>query len=119
MWKRNIGPIALAVMLVWTGTSGAQVASLTGVWHNSAGGTFYVRQLASEIWWYGSQSPTQPSWTNVANGFVVGNIVRVRWVDVPQGQTRGSGMVAFRIVDANHMVIAENPDNFADAPWSR
>ena len=119
MRKSILVIVALAVISVWPGIARAQFSELTGVWHTSTGATFYVRQIASEIWWYGTPSASQPAWTNVASGFVVGNIVRVRWVDVPQGPTRGSGTVALKIVDANHLVVTENPDNFLTAPWSR
>jgi hypothetical protein len=97
----------------------AQAIDLTGVWHTGSGATFFVRQVGFEIWWYGTQAPTQPRWSNVASGRLDGNVVRVQWVDVPQGTSRNSGILALRILDANHLVVSENPNNFVSEDWSR
>src|SRR5262245_14304622 len=68
----------------------AQTYNLSGVWHTTDGATFYVRQVGNEIWWFGQQAPINPRWTNVANGSIQGEIISVRWADVPAGSTSGS-----------------------------
>jgi hypothetical protein len=95
-----------------------QSTDLTGVW-NAGGATFYVRQLGKEIWWYGELSSTNPRWTNVARGTVDDKLVNVKWVDVPRGETRGDGTLTLRIVDARHMTIEVNPNDFWVRDWER
>jgi hypothetical protein len=97
---------------------GTQANDLTGVW-NSGGATFYVRQLDKEIWWFGERSPTNPFWTNVARGTVDGNLVHIKWVDVPMGETCSEGTLTLRVVDSKHLKIEENPNNFWDRDWYR
>jgi hypothetical protein len=108
-----------AALLLAASASLAQEMDLTGVWHTQTGATFYMRQIGSEIWWYGTQSPNQPRWSNVASGRLDGNVVRVRWVDVPQGTTRNAGNLALKAVDARHLVVSENPNDFLAADWFR
>jgi len=115
-----VGLVLLASALIAPGTPamGAQANDLTGVW-NSSGATFYVRQLDKEIWWFGERSPTNLFWTNVARGTVDGNLVHVKWVDVPMGETRSEGTLTLRIVDSTHLKIEKNPNNFWDRDWYR
>jgi len=101
------------------GEAGAQNLDLTGVWHTDGGATFYVRQIGINVWWYGEHSPTNPNWTNVASGTVLGGVLRVHWIDVPKGQTRSEGTLTLRVVDANHLTVSDNPNGFWDRPWSR
>jgi hypothetical protein len=95
-----------------------QANDLTGVW-KSNGATFYVRQLGNEIWWRGDHSPTNPRWTNVAKGTVDGNLLHIKWVDVPLGETRGEGTLTLRIVDSKLLKIEENPNDFWAHDWIR
>jgi hypothetical protein len=112
----------ILVALVWLSTApvmGAEAADLTGVWRTSGGVTFYVRQLGNEIWWFGQQAPTNPRWTNVAQGMLVGDLVQVKWVDVPMGGTRHQGSLALRVVEPDHLKVVENPNDFWSADWYR
>jgi hypothetical protein len=110
--------LVLSATLSLTALAQAQTNDLTGVW-NSGGATFYVRQLDKEIWWFGERSPTNPFWTNVAQGTVDGSLVHMKWVDVPMGQTRSEGTLTLRIVDSKHLKVEENPNNFWDRDWYR
>lgn len=97
----------------------AQNINLTGVWHTVGGVTFYVRQTGNRIWWLGEQAPANPRWTNVASGTISGGVVRVKWVDVPKGQTEHEGTLALRVVTPSHLVVVENPNDFWNADWTR
>jgi hypothetical protein len=97
----------------------AQAIDLSGIWSTQTGATFYVRQIGSQIWWYGTQSLINPRWTNVASGEIYGNAVRVHWVDVPQGTTASSGNLTLTAVDSRHLIVSENPDRFLSADWFR
>jgi hypothetical protein len=112
--------IAIAGLVLLPGMSMAQVFDqvfdLTGMWHTQTGATFYVRQIGTEIWWYGSEGSR---WTNVAGGRVDGDVIRIRWVDVPLGVARSAGTLGLRVVAGNHLVVIENPNGFVPADWFR
>jgi hypothetical protein len=67
------------------GAVAACADDLTGVWRCNDGGSCYLRQLGDEVWWYGEASPDSPGWSNVANGRLHGNSLRLKWADVPKG----------------------------------
>lgn len=92
---------------------------LTGTWKTDGGATFYVRQIGSEIWWYGTQSPGGKGWTNVANGHFDGNSIQVHWVDIPPGSTRHSGSLTLTRADSNHLMVSQNPNDFVSDDWFR
>lgn len=116
--SRLLLPAFVALSLAVTASS-AQALDLTGIWHTRTGATFYVRQVGSEIWWYGTQAPAKPRWTNVASGKLNGDVLRVRWIDVPQGITRNLGTLALKVMDGNHLIVSENPNDFLSADWFR
>lgn len=65
----------------------AQPTTLSGVWHGSDNGTYYVRQLDREIWWLGLSRDQGRSFGNVFHG-TIGEIrepLAGQWVDVPMG----------------------------------
>jgi hypothetical protein len=119
MIKRACLATVVLFLLSAVPMAGADYYDLTGVWKTSGGVTFYVRQLGNEIWWFGQRTPTNPLWTNVARGTLDGNLVHVKWVDVPMGGTRNQGTLTLRIVDSNHLKVHENPDNFWTPDWYR
>jgi hypothetical protein len=64
----------------------AQPTTLSGVWHGSDGGTYYVRQLDREDWWLGLSRDQGRSFANVFRGSLSeSGTVAGRWVDVPMG----------------------------------
>jgi hypothetical protein len=64
----------------------AQPTTLSGVWHGSDSGTYYVRQLGREIWWLGLSRDQGRSFANVFRGSVgESGTVAGQWVDVPMG----------------------------------
>ncbi len=115
----RIGGVIGVLCLSMSNAAWAQTYNLTGVWHTVDGATFYVRQVGNEIWWFGQQAPINPRWTNVANGSVQGEIITVRWADVPAGSTSGSGTLVLRAVSSNRLVVMQNPNNFVAGDWSR
>jgi hypothetical protein len=64
----------------------AQPTTLSGVWHGSDSGTYYVRQLDREVWWLGLSRDQGRSFANVFRGSVSeSGTVAGQWVDVPMG----------------------------------
>src|SRR5438045_4748532 len=68
---------------------------LTGIWKCSDGGTYYIRQVGNEVWWYGKGG----NFGNVFHGqFNVWKDEPItgfqgHWADVPTGSTNGSGAI--------------------------
>jgi len=96
-----------------------QYADLTGVWRCNDGGKYYIRQLGNEIWWFGENSSTEPTWSNVAYGNILGNTIRLKWSDVPKGRIMNSGMMVLEIISSSKMVAKEKTGGFGGSEWTR
>jgi hypothetical protein len=66
--------------------SRAQPVTLSGVWHGSDNGTYYIRQLGSTVWWLGLSRDQGRSFANVFRGSISesGPLVG-EWIDVQMG----------------------------------
>jgi len=59
---------------------------LSGVWHGSDNGTYYVRQLDREVWWLGLSRDQGRSFANVFRGSIGDSgPIQGTWVDVQMG----------------------------------
>ena len=78
---------------------------LTGRWRGPSGGTYYLRQSGSCVWFVGLSSNTEapgggfvPDWTNAFFGTLASDFtVRGSWADVPWGADDGVGELAWQI----------------------
>ncbi len=113
----------LAMALVWGSAtdSSAEVGTidLTGTWQGNDGGTYYIRQVGDQVWWLGEQSPTGPTWSNVAFGRIEGNTLRLEWADVPKGEVMSSGVLRIVIDSPDALTAAEQTGNFGGSAWTR
>ena len=50
-----------------------QIKDLTGRWNANDGGTYYLRQTGSTLWWYGENNTTSPTFSNVLMGSISPN----------------------------------------------
>jgi hypothetical protein len=62
---------------------GEQPIVLSGAWHASDNGTYYVRQLGDAVWWLGLSRDQGRTYANVFKGNVVEGGIEGVWVDVP------------------------------------
>jgi hypothetical protein len=93
--------------------------NLDGVF-SGAGGKYYLRQLGEEILWYGEEDAVAPTWSNVAHGIIKGNIIKVKWADVPKGVIMQSGSLVIRIDSNDQLVLTEQEGEFfATDSWTR
>jgi hypothetical protein len=92
---------------------------LTGVWNCDDGGKYYVRQLGTTVWWFGEQSPSNPTWTNVMQGTVSGNIIYADWSDVPLGSVMSSGNLVLQIVSNYQLTAISKTGGFGGSTWTR
>ncbi len=95
------------------------VYNLDGVF-SGAGGKYYLRQLDDEILWYGEEDAVSPTWSNVAHGIIKGNIIKLKWADVPKGDIMQSGSLVIRIDSNDELVLLEQAGEFfATDSWTR
>lgn len=93
--------------------------NLNGVF-SGAGGKYFLRQLGNEILWYGEEDAVSPTWSNVAHGLIKGNIIKVKWADVPKGEIMQSGSLVIRIDSNDELVLLEQEGEFfATDSWTR
>jgi hypothetical protein len=102
--------------------------NLTGVWKCNDGGTYYVRNLGPEVWWFGHGVHPHQSFTNVAYGHVEGEgdtrLLRLKWADVPLGTTNIFGRLVLHLNFAiqygrvTHMSNVERTGNFGGSLWT-
>jgi hypothetical protein len=93
---------------------------LTGVWQGDDGGTYYIRQNGDEIWWYGEQAPEYPVWANVAYCKIHGNVIDLKWADLPfKGTTKGGGTLELAVEDCNRLSWRGESGGFGGSIWTR
>jgi hypothetical protein len=92
---------------------------LTGAWKCNDGGTYYLRQFGNELWWYGEQSPRNPAWSNIAHGTIEGNILTLRWTDVPKGEIMNHGELILEITPKGKIVARDKTGGFGGSVWTQ
>jgi len=109
--------LSLAVVAFQPSVAAAQAVS--GVWSGEDGGTYYVREVNSVVWWFGMSSDGGSTWSNVFRGQRNGNVINGQWADVPMGQVGSSGSMQVRVDDSRTMVRLTGTGGFGGAFWSR
>ncbi len=100
------------------GESAAAPGDLTGTWRCNDGGTYYLRQLDDQVWWYGESAGGGRAWTNVFFGRREGNQLIGRWADVPKGGARAAGEMTLT-VQGNKLSATKRTGGFGGSEWSR
>jgi len=118
MIKRIMITTALAVCFN-LGISALYASDLTGAWISDSGGTYYIRQLQGEIWWYGETQPNDPAWSNVAYGAISGRTLKLKWADVPKGQIANNGILELELKPNGKLVATKKTGDFGDSEWTR
>jgi hypothetical protein len=113
--------VLLTVVFILSFVSVVSAASLTGTWSCNDGGTYYIRQLGNEVYWYGEKDPNHPEWSNVAKGRREGNKIYLEWADVPKGHIMSSGILTLKIVPfgQNKLVRINVSGGFGGSEWTR
>jgi hypothetical protein len=99
--------------------AGSLSVNLTGRWKCNDGGTYYIHQVGTKVWWYGESGDNGGSWTNVFQGEVEGDRVRGKWVDVPHGRAMNSGEMTLQIQAPSRLVASQKTGGFGGSEWSR
>jgi len=95
------------------------VINITGKWQADDGGTYYIRQIGNQVWWYGEYSPTNPAFSNVFLGTINNNQINGSWADVPKGSAQSSGSIQLRIVSYNRIEAVSKTGGFGGSVWFR
>jgi hypothetical protein len=97
----------------------AMTTDLTGRWSCNDGGTYFLRQTGSELWWYGQSADGGATWSNVFHGQIKGNQVIGRWADVPHGRLQNAGEMSVEIVGSHRLRAFRKTGGFGGSEWSR
>jgi len=100
-------------------TSGLEGLDLTGVWDCDDGGTYYLRQSADKLWWFGEPSYEPGGWSNVAFGIINKDIINLDWSDVPKGRTMNGGYLVVKIQSKDRLEATEKTGGFGGSVWKR
>ena len=92
---------------------------LTGTWQGNDGGTYYIRQVVNDICWFGELTPQNPGWANVAYGTINGNIINLKWADVPKSGARGSGTLSLSVIDDVTLRTQAVTGGFGGSTWTK
>jgi len=99
----------LATLLVLVGTEAparaAEEMDLTGTWSADDGGTAYVRQVGTTVWWVGRSRAGWEAATNVFRGTLKGDELSGEWADTPAGRNRGAGTLTWELVRRGGKVV--------------
>jgi hypothetical protein len=110
--KRKIA-IMVLLFMVWPT---ACFADLTGKWLCNDGGTYYLKQIDSTLYWYGEKTPNM---ANVFVGTIRGNQVNGHWADVPKGKYKGHGDLRLAIKSGGNVLESVHKTGFAGSRWNR
>ncbi|AIC16583.1 hypothetical protein [Nitrososphaera viennensis] len=108
--------VTMTVSSLGTKQAYAQV-NLTGVWTADDGGTYYIRQIGSTVWWFGTNG--QDGFANVYKGTIRGDNVRGLWADVPYAVTSSGGQLVLRIIDNDTLEKVSQTGGFSGSLWQR
>lgn len=112
--------IAGCLFALAAGASALACADLSGVWTADDGGRYYLRQIGSQLVWFGEEKSTNPRFANVFTGRVAGNKIRGSWQDVPKGDSSGRGELSLAILDGGNTLLAEQKSGgFGGSRWNR
>jgi hypothetical protein len=111
--------VIVFIASICSGALASSAADLNGVWTSDSGGTYYFRQLQNEVWWFGEESPKDPGWSNVAHGTLIGNILDLKWSDVPKGSAMSNGILTLELTSDGKLIAKKKTGGFGDSEWTR
>jgi hypothetical protein len=119
-----VGIAVLSVFSVACSAAYAQDINLTGKWSCDDTGTYYVRQIGNKVWWMGKSKEGGKEWSNVFRGEIKGKQIIGEWVDVPRGESMGSGTLHLEMHLRNGNVVEirkakQIGDEFGGGVWKR
>jgi hypothetical protein len=103
----------LIIFIFVIGSGNLCAVDLSGKWVGDDGGTYYLRQIGDQLYWFGENNVSNPRWANVFLGRIQDDRVEGKWTDVPKGQTVGNGTLLLEIInDGNSLKAKEKTGGF-------
>ena len=97
--------------------------ALTGIWQANDGGTYYLRQIGSILWWNGMSGGNDGrTFDNVFRGTITSttNTIAGEWADVPRGTVMGSGTLGLKIVNPTTLQkVTQTGSGFGATTWQK
>jgi hypothetical protein len=99
--------LAALFLLVGAGHSARadEEVNLTGTWSADDGGTVYIRQVGTTVWWVGHSPDGWKAATNVFRGTIGEKELTGEWVDTPAGKNEGKGTLTWKLVRRDGKVV--------------
>lgn len=119
MSKQLFAILFLTICSIVSVCSFAQAFELTGRWKCDDGGIYYIRQIGADIYWYGEKAPTNPDWTNIAQGVITGDTIVLKWADVPKGSILSSGELRLKVISNFNLQAEYKTGGFGGSNWTK
>ena len=99
----------------------ANTLNIEGVWNGEPmGGKYYIRQVGNEIFWLGEDNEVSPTWSNIAYGIINGDVITVKWADVPKGSIMQSGNLVDKVESNTRLILeSQTGEYFGTSAWTR
>jgi hypothetical protein len=98
-------------------------ANLTGVWNPDGGGTYYVLQTGTEVWWAGVSADGGRQFTNVFHGYVRPDdevmVVEGTWADLPRCNSAWLGTLRLASRYRDSFCKQSDDGHFGASLWRR
>lgn len=91
--------------------------NLIGIWSCDDGNKYYIRQIGNTLAWLGESSDRSRS--SIAFGRISGNTVTLSWMDVPKGDSMGSGSLTISLESNDKLTLIHETGGFSGTEWTR
>jgi hypothetical protein len=116
----GIATLALLILVQIVSAAPDQTKhDLTGVWNCDDTGTYYLRQIDNNLYWYSELGATSTTWSTTAYGIINGNTINLKWVDLPKGGTSSNGKLTLNIVSNDELKLTQMTGGFGGSHWTR
>jgi hypothetical protein len=101
--------------------------NLTGKWLANDGGTYFIRHIGNEIWWFGARNLQEGTpFSNVLQGnigFQDGRTIVGNWRDIPLGNNVGKGTLVLSVDPSGQKITKVKDDTgsniFGGTEWKK
>lgn len=98
-------------------TGAAHAKEINGYYLADDGGTYYIRQLGTKVYWFGEDE--NGAFANVLAGTISGNKITARWWDVPKGKAQGAGEISLEIRGDGETLVKLSAGGFGAKSWKK
>jgi hypothetical protein len=90
---------------------------LSGVWGDNLGMSYYVHQVGTIVWWFGTGPMRDHSFAQVFQGTLTGGIIDGSWQDVPYGPGASAGPLRLAIDPGKLILVPVLPGPLSNRRW--